>query len=55
MILLPEICANICFGGTKRDRLFMAAGQSLYSLYVETPAPIFVRPLMNADKRGLEI
>jgi gluconolactonase len=36
MILLPEICANICFGGTKRDRLFMAAGQSLYSVYVET-------------------
>ena len=36
MILLPEICANICFGGTKRNRLFMAASQSLYSVYVET-------------------
>jgi gluconolactonase len=35
-ILLPEICANICFGGTKRNRLFMAASQSLYSLYVGT-------------------
>ena len=35
-IVLPEICANICFGGTKRNRLFMAAGQSLYSLYVGT-------------------
>jgi gluconolactonase len=35
MILLPEICANICFGGTKRNRLFMAAAQSLYSVYVE--------------------
>jgi gluconolactonase len=35
-ILLPEICANLCFGGTKRNRLFMAASQSLYSLYVET-------------------
>jgi gluconolactonase len=35
MILLPEICANICFGGTKRNRLFMAASQSLYSVYVE--------------------
>ena len=34
-ILLPEICANICFGGPRRNRLFMAAGQSLYSLYVE--------------------
>jgi gluconolactonase len=35
-ILLPEICANLCFGGEKRNRLFMAAGQSLYSVYVET-------------------
>ena len=34
MIHLPEICANICFGGAKRDRLFMAASTSLYSLYV---------------------
>lgn len=36
MILLPEICANVCFGGTKRNRLFMAASQSLYAVYVET-------------------
>ncbi len=36
MILLPEICANLCFGGTKRNRLFMAASQSLYALYVGT-------------------
>jgi gluconolactonase len=36
MILLPEICANLCFGGEKRNRLFMAASQSLYALYVET-------------------
>jgi len=36
MIRLPETCANICFGGTKRNRLFMAASQSLYSLYVLT-------------------
>jgi gluconolactonase len=35
-ILLPERCANVCFGGTKRNRLFMAASQSIYSLYVET-------------------
>ncbi len=35
-ILLPEICANICFGGTKRNRLFMAASTSLYAVYVET-------------------
>jgi gluconolactonase len=35
-ILLPEICANLCFGGRKRNRLFMAASQSLYAVYVET-------------------
>jgi gluconolactonase len=36
LILLPEICANLCFGGEKRNRLFMAASQSLYAVYVET-------------------
>ena len=36
MIVLPEICANICFGGTKRNRLFMAASQSVYAVYVGT-------------------
>ncbi len=36
MILLPEPCANVCFGGTKRNRLFMCAAQSLYAVYVET-------------------
>jgi gluconolactonase len=35
-ILLPEICANVCFGGPKRNRLFMAASQSLYALYLDT-------------------
>src|SRR5579871_2351696 len=34
IIRLPENCANICFGGTKRNRLFMAASQSLYVVYV---------------------
>ena len=32
-ILLPEICANVCFGGPKRNRLFMTASQSLYAVY----------------------
>ncbi len=35
-IALPERCANVCFGGRRRNRLFMAASQSLYSLYVNT-------------------
>jgi gluconolactonase len=33
-IELPERCANVCFGGPQRNRLFMAATTSLYSLYV---------------------
>jgi len=35
-IELPEICANVCFGGIRRNRLFMAASQSLYAVYVGT-------------------
>jgi gluconolactonase len=35
-ILLPEICSNVCFGGKKRNRLFMTASTSLYAVYVET-------------------
>jgi gluconolactonase len=35
-IALPERCANVCFGGVKRNRLFMAASQSIYALYVNT-------------------
>ncbi|MEL6227293.1 MAG: SMP-30/gluconolactonase/LRE family protein, partial [Pseudomonadota bacterium] len=32
-ISLPERCANVCFGGPRRNRLFMAAAQSLYAVY----------------------
>ena len=39
-IMLPERCANLCFGGIKRNRLFMAASQSVYSLYVETQGAV---------------
>jgi gluconolactonase len=35
-IALPERCANLCFGGRWRNRLFMAASHSLYALYVNT-------------------
>jgi gluconolactonase len=34
-IHLPETCANLCFGGAKRNRLFMAASQSLYAVYTD--------------------
>ena len=39
-IALPERCANVCFGGRKRNRLFMAAAHSLYALYVNTQGAI---------------
>ena len=35
-IRLPEICSNVCFGGTKRNRLFMTGSTSLYAVIVET-------------------
>ena len=34
-IKLPEQCANLCFGGRKRNRLFMTASQSLYAIYTD--------------------
>ena len=33
-IHLPERCANVCFGGAKNNRLFMASSHSLYALHV---------------------
>ncbi|WP_299360690.1 SMP-30/gluconolactonase/LRE family protein [uncultured Paracoccus sp.] len=35
-IRLPEVCGNLCFGGPKRNVLFMAASQSLYALPTAT-------------------
>lgn len=35
-ISLPERCANLCFGGRHRNRLFMASCTSIYTLYVNT-------------------
>ena len=40
-IHLPERCANLCFGGEKGNRLFMASSQSVYALYVNAAAPCF--------------
>ena len=39
-IRLPERCANLCFGGLKRNRLFMAASHSVYSLYVNAQGAV---------------
>lgn len=33
-INLPERCGDLCFGATKRNRLFMVSSKSLYSVYV---------------------
>lgn len=35
-IHLPETCANLCFGGALRNRLYMCASTSVYALYVNT-------------------
>ncbi|MBV9653884.1 MAG: SMP-30/gluconolactonase/LRE family protein [Acetobacteraceae bacterium] len=35
-IRLPEVCANLAFGGPQRNHLFMCASQSLYVLQVQT-------------------
>ena len=34
-IHLPEPCSNLCFGGQKKNRLFMTSGMCLYAVYVE--------------------
>jgi hypothetical protein len=46
------MCANFCFGGVKKNRLFITAGRSLYSVYVEaqgaqhplTPGSTIIEP-----------
>jgi len=35
-IRIPESVANVCFGGQKRNRLFICATSSLYSVYLNT-------------------
>ncbi len=39
-IHLPERCANLCFGGEKNNRLFMASCRSLYSLFVNVAGAV---------------
>lgn len=33
-IRIPEVVANVCFGGPKRNRLFICATSSLYAVYL---------------------
>lgn len=44
-IRVPEVVANVCFGGIKRNRLFICATTSLYSIYVNATGA--VRPSNN--------
>jgi gluconolactonase len=37
-ILIPEVVANLCFGGPKLNRLFICGTTSLYSVYLNTRA-----------------
>ena len=37
---LPERCANLCFGGAKNNRLFMASSHSLYALFVNVQGAV---------------
>ncbi|WP_170476553.1 SMP-30/gluconolactonase/LRE family protein [Ruegeria arenilitoris] len=39
-IVLPERCANLCFGGRANSRIFMAASHSIYALYVNIPGVV---------------
>ena len=36
IIKIPEVVANCCFGGAKRNRLFICGTTSLYSVYLNT-------------------
>jgi gluconolactonase len=40
-ILLPEICSNLCFGGVRRNRLYMTGSQSIYAVYLNTQGAMF--------------
>jgi gluconolactonase len=35
-VLVPEAVANLCFGGPRRNRLFITASTSLYAVYLTT-------------------
>lgn len=35
-VQLPEMCSNLCFGGLRKNRLFMTGSTSLYAVYLNT-------------------
>ena len=57
-IALPERCANVCFGGVKRNRLFMTASHSVYSLYVNTqgaPRRLSRRIELEPERKSMSV
>lgn len=43
-IAVPEVVANVCFGGPKRNRLFICGTTSLYAIYLRTQGAMRPRP-----------
>lgn len=41
-IFLPEVCANVAFGGEQKNRLYMAASTSIYAVYLNVPGAMKV-------------
>jgi gluconolactonase len=39
-VKVPEVVANVCFGGPKRNRLFICGTTSLYAIYVNAAGAI---------------
>jgi hypothetical protein len=50
-IRLPEVAANVCFGGPKRNWLFAAASQSFYAFYVNTQG----HPGLTSGRRQVRV
>ncbi len=42
-IKVPEVVANLCFGGPKRNRLYICATTSLYAIYVNARGAVWPR------------
>jgi gluconolactonase len=40
-IVLPEVASNLCFGGVKRNRMFITAATSVYAVFLKTRGPEF--------------
>ena len=51
-IPVPEIVANVCFGGVKRNRLFIAGQTSLYSIFLKTQGCSPIGRALGAGKDG---